>query len=719
MLKHIDLSNSKDLITTPNITEAPNLEELILKGCTSLSEIHTSLEDHKKLILLNLDGCLCLERLPYKISLESLKIFSLRGCLSLKNFPEIVGNMSHLLDLLLDGTAIEGLPLSIKHLTGLTLLNLRNCKSLLSLPDTICCLTSLTSLTLSGCSKLDRLPKNLGNLTGLNELDVSETYISELPLLIKHLTGLTLLNLRNCKPLLYLPVTICCWTSLTSLNLSGCSRLDRLPKNLRSLTGLNVLDVSGTAIRELSSLDGLSNLTSLDLRDCKYLRIQHANCFLAYIGTLFGCSNPEDLPENILNLTYLEMLEIIGTTAVRDLPSSIVLMKNLKVRCLHGCEGTLSTRSRNLVRLELPSLSCLPSLVKLELRDCNLQAIPNGIGSSWHLEKLYISGNNFVCPPDRITWQCKLKEIYIENCTSFLSLTQIPLSTQSIWANGCASLDYLLNCFKLVDNQGFSDKFLKMLSRCTDISGKYRFDLIVAGRNIPKCFSHQSEGASVTLQVPPNFDEKFLAIGMCAAFEHLPSGLGGLFGCGSHDRTRHMLFCSIAFYPKGELYGSTAFNRKRISFPFHENFGQVESRHLWLIYLRREFFHKIKDRVYSKGLHGENGFVLQIKFKTEGTGLTVNKCGAHFVFKQDIEDLSKTNEMDFVFYDNHLNSEVPADGTSKVEPSHDGNYNGAGPSGQGSSNDGVGPRGKSSNDGAGPNGEGSSNGTTGKKRKRM
>ena len=78
MLKHIDLNDSKDLIMTPDVTEAPNLEKLILKGCTSLSKIHTSLEDHKKLILLNLDGCLCLERLPYMISLESLEIFSLQ-----------------------------------------------------------------------------------------------------------------------------------------------------------------------------------------------------------------------------------------------------------------------------------------------------------------------------------------------------------------------------------------------------------------------------------------------------------------------------------------------------------------------------------------------------------------------------------------------------------------------------------------------------------------
>ena len=300
---------------TPDITEAPNLEKLILKGCISLSTIHTSLEDHKKLILLNLDGCLCLESLPNKISLESLEFFSLQGCLRLKKFPKIARNMSRLLDLLLNGTAIEGLPSTIKHLTGLTQLNLRNCKSLLSLPNNICHLTSLTSLTLSGCSRLDKLPENLGNLTGLSVLDVSET-----------------------------------------------------------------------AIRELPSLEHLSNLTSLILRDCKdLLSIQNAIC----------------------NLTNIERL-------------------------------TLSA-----VRLKLPSLYHLRSLVKLELRDCNLQAVPEGIDSLHFLKSLNLSENNFVCFPGSVIQLSKLKDIYIENCTSLRSLTRFPSSTHSIWANGCTSLEDL------------------------------------------------------------------------------------------------------------------------------------------------------------------------------------------------------------------------------------------------------------------------------------
>ena len=88
----------------------------------------------------------------------------------------------------------------------------------------------------------------------------------------------------------------------------------------------------------------------------------------------------------------------------------------------------------------------------------------------------------------------------------------------------------------------------------------------------------------MTLQVPPNFDEKCLAIRLCVAFEHLPFGLGGLFG-----RRRHKLACSITFYQNGGLDRSIAM-KECISFPFPETIGLVKPSHLWLIYLCREYF---------------------------------------------------------------------------------------------------------------------------------
>jgi hypothetical protein len=73
-LKVLNLSNSKHLTKSPNFSQVPKLEILILEGCTRLVEIHESNGGLGKLVLLNLKGCKSLMNLPSNISnLESLK----------------------------------------------------------------------------------------------------------------------------------------------------------------------------------------------------------------------------------------------------------------------------------------------------------------------------------------------------------------------------------------------------------------------------------------------------------------------------------------------------------------------------------------------------------------------------------------------------------------------------------------------------------------------
>ena len=64
--------------------------------------------------------------------MKALEILNFSGCSGLKKFPDIRGNMDHLLELHLASTAIEELPSSIGHLTRLILLDLKRCKNLKS-----------------------------------------------------------------------------------------------------------------------------------------------------------------------------------------------------------------------------------------------------------------------------------------------------------------------------------------------------------------------------------------------------------------------------------------------------------------------------------------------------------------------------------------------------------------------------------------------------------
>jgi hypothetical protein len=107
----------------------PELEILILEGCTGLVEIHESIGGLGNLVLLNLKGCKSLMNLPSNISnLKSLKTLDLSGCLKVDKLPDQIGNMMALTELLANGIAIKQLPSSFGLLKNLEIASLSGCK---------------------------------------------------------------------------------------------------------------------------------------------------------------------------------------------------------------------------------------------------------------------------------------------------------------------------------------------------------------------------------------------------------------------------------------------------------------------------------------------------------------------------------------------------------------------------------------------------------------
>ncbi|XP_028765392.1 TMV resistance protein N-like [Neltuma alba] len=114
------LSHSPHLRQTPDFTNLPNLEKLVLKDCPSLVLIHQSIGDLKKIILVNLKDCKCLRVLPRSIyKLKSLRTLVLSGCSLIDHLEEDIEQMESMTVLKADHTAITVIPKALARLEAL------------------------------------------------------------------------------------------------------------------------------------------------------------------------------------------------------------------------------------------------------------------------------------------------------------------------------------------------------------------------------------------------------------------------------------------------------------------------------------------------------------------------------------------------------------------------------------------------------------------------
>lgn len=226
----LNLSFSQNLLQTPNFSEIPNLQRIVLKGCVRLVEVHPSIGNLKKLISLNMMNCRNLMFLLSSIQMESLESLNLPGCEKLEALPEIQGNMELLSELLLGCTAIRELPSSIGRLFGISLLDLHSCEYLIILPASVSKMRKLRVLILKGCSNLAVVPESLGDLEELEELYAGNTAIRRLPDSMKKLNKLKILSLK-CRRVInsefatgvIFPCAYGGLMALKSLDLSGCN----------------------------------------------------------------------------------------------------------------------------------------------------------------------------------------------------------------------------------------------------------------------------------------------------------------------------------------------------------------------------------------------------------------------------------------------------------------------------------------------------------------
>ncbi|KAL9437599.1 hypothetical protein AB3S75_023465 [Citrus x aurantiifolia] len=531
---------------------------------------------------------------------------------------------------------IEELWKGIKPLNMLRVMKLSHSENLIKTPD-FTKVPNLEVLDLEGCTRLREIH----------------------PSLLLH-KELILLNLKGCTSLTTLPGKIF-MESLKTLILSGCLKLKKFPDIVGGMECLQELRLDGIDIKELPlSIELLTRLELLNLNDCRSLVRLHSNINgLKSLKTLnlSGCFKLENVPETLGQVESLEKLDISGT-AIRQPPSSIFLMKNLKELSCRGCKGSPSSTSwflrfpinlmrwsSDLVALSLPSsLSGLCSLTKLDISFCDLGegAIPSGIGNLCSLKWMFLSGNNFFTLPASIYRLSSLLGIDLKECKMLQNLPRLPASIHWISLDGCVSLETLsdvlklnkhrlpslflqcVDCLKLAGNYDLALSLLKEYIKNSEnmsLSDKYikqsgdpvrRYNIVVPGSEIPEWFEYQNnEGSSITISTPPKMykNSKLVGYAMCCVF-HVPK-YSLPYYTQSFPHPVHVLHVTPN-YPVS------------IGISFGKQSGQAMSDHLLLHYMKWEN-------------------VSEVTFDSP-SGLVLKRCGIHPIYVHQGDKFNQTTD---------------------------------------------------------------------------
>ncbi|XP_065623356.1 uncharacterized protein LOC112034916 isoform X2 [Quercus suber] len=312
----------------------------------------------------------------------------------------------------------------------------------------------------------------------------------------------------------------------------------------------------------------------------------------------------------------MEGLEVLNLcwTAIKEVPSSIVLLKNLKELIIRGWKLSefyfLPESPEWLTSLFLPTGLTTERILLPSYIYSSVQTSPAPVGLS--LPSL----------SESMSQLSNLRSLYLEGCKRLQSLENVPSTIESIIADNCISLERLpklqyyrfrldradlqflfLNCFKLVDNRMLQGVNNMLQGQSGTLPMKLK--IIIPRSEIPKYFNHECTGHELKVQVPSNWSNAPIGIAFCVVF--VPNYW---LEC-PHNWVLSFIIDGIPRY-RNEIPG------------YVKKYDTIELHHLWLTYYS-----------YLNGFH-------PLTIRASSRHLKVEKIGVRFIYLQDIEIPSKT-----------------------------------------------------------------------------
>ncbi|KAJ4975796.1 hypothetical protein NE237_000902 [Protea cynaroides] len=418
-LKVLNLSRCYKLSRTPEFSANLQLEVLILDNCLSLAAIDESIGLLKRLVILNLWGCVNLAYLPTSIcELSSLKTLEIRctkicqlpeklGCLEALTelcipqiqLPNSIGNLRNLKTLsanycnIQQGVIID----AIGRLSSLEYLNLEG-NPFYTLPATVSGLSLLQKLSVYGCKNLQSLPKLPSSLKFLNANECEN--LREISGFLD-MRNLVEVSIDNCHRLIKIE-SLEGLDSLQQLMINQCGSLRKLPK-LRDLKKMSYIHLSRVGLSEIESFEGLHSLEKLLIEKCHLLRkipnLSDSRS-LVFIEIRY-CDGLSEI-ECLEGLGSLEKLIIKDCRSLRRIPYLSGSKNPVCIEILHCDELSELEGFKGLYSLEkliilfcpllrkIPNLSGLKNIISLDIQHCDGLSEIENLEGLYSLEKLII-----------------------------------------------------------------------------------------------------------------------------------------------------------------------------------------------------------------------------------------------------------------------------------------------------------------------------------------
>ncbi|GKV29290.1 hypothetical protein SLEP1_g38228 [Rubroshorea leprosula] len=410
----LTIDNCKMLHRIPDISGLLSLQRLHVHGCDEVTSLGDGDGAFTSLKQLSIYSCGKLERVLVS-GLSSLKKLSIVDCSVINSIGDCLSSSTCLKKLcLLSVPKLKFIP-SLEGLVSLKTIDIRDCNELghLNLEG----LVSLKTIDIRDCNELGHL--NLEGLVSLKTIDIIDC--NELERLsggLSSCTALEKLKIRKCSNLVSIPIELKQLQSLVELEFWVCPKLEFIP-SLEGLVSLKTLNIS--YCEELERLpSGLSSCTALE-------KLQ-----------IHGCSNLVSIPEELKQLQSLVELDIEGCQKLRRFPEeilgSLTSLKKLKL-------GPFSEELE-----EFPDLGPTSSLEVLYLEGSGESlTLPHQIDRLTSPRNLFIKSFNGVEKALLGNLSC-LKKLSIWDCTRLTSLSGGLSSVEELWIVNCPNLESL-GCF--------------------------------------------------------------------------------------------------------------------------------------------------------------------------------------------------------------------------------------------------------------------------------